>query len=216
MMTEQIDNEVLPSFQDLKQMLIGKVLLVEDDPMSAKVITAKLTKFGLNCDWASTYEDAMKAFNAKHYHAVVTDIFLAGDREKEGGLQIVREVGKTGTPLVIITAGVDLEIAKEGLNNGASYLLEKPFEPAQLRTILERLWEEPRGLQMLLDRFMDINNLTPKEKEITRLLCKGLSNKEIAELTGNTEKTIKFHLSAIYEKSGVQKRSELFNAVFPT
>jgi len=196
--------------------LLGKVLLVEDDKITGEILTASLSRYGLQCHWVTSYSEAMKSFSTALFHAVVTDIYLQGDTEKKGGLEIVREIGKSGTPVVIITAGLDLEIAKEGLNCGASYLLEKPFQPEELRKVLENVWEEPRGLQSLMERFMDISQLTPKEKEITRFLIKGLSNKEIAELSGNTEKTIKFHFTTIYEKCGVQKRSELFNAIFPT
>jgi DNA-binding NarL/FixJ family response regulator len=200
----------------IQGMLHGNVLLVEDDEITGENLSRRLERFGLKCRWVKTSEDALKYFQTDHFHAVVTDIFLDGDRDKQGGLTIVREVGKTGTPIVIITSAADLEIAREGLNHGAAYLLEKPFDPEQLRKILENLWEEPRGLGCLMERFMDIHSLTPKEKEITRLLIKGLSNKEIADMTGNTEKTIKFHFTAIYEKCSVQKRSELFNAIFPT
>lgn len=196
--------------------LKGRVLVVEDDETTGLWLVKRLEKVNIEADWAMTVQEAIDAFDQKVYHAVVNDIYLEGDKNKEGGLSLVKRFSETGTPVVIITSAADLEIAKVGMNAGACYLLEKPFEIDRLITVLEKLWEEPKGLQALVDRFLDIHGLTEKEKEITKLLLKGLSNKEVASVTGNTEKTIKYHLTTIFEKTGVGSRTELFNSVFPT
>jgi DNA-binding NarL/FixJ family response regulator len=51
--------------------------------------------------------------------------------------------------------------------------------------------------------------LTSTEKEVALLLVKGLSNFEIAEVRGKSEKTISHQASAIYKKAGVTGRHEL-------
>ena len=43
--------------------------------------------------------------------------------------------------------------------------------------------------------------LTPRELEIIPLVKKALTNKEIAAILNVTEKTIKFHLTNIYQKT---------------
>jgi DNA-binding NarL/FixJ family response regulator len=63
---------------------------------------------------------------------------------------------------------------------------------------------------------MHLHHLTPKEKEVTRLVVKGLANKEIASIEEITDRTIKAHLTSIFLKCGVTTRTELFNAIFPT
>ena len=194
----------------------GRVLIVEDDETTGPWLAKKLERYGMECKWVTTYLDAKREFDSQIFHAVVSDIYLGGDKDKESGLRVVEEIGKTGTPLVIITSAADLEIAKKGMNFGASFLLEKPFEPEKLKSVLENLWEEPKGLNSLMERFLDMYGLTPKEKDISRLILKGLSNKEVASVSGNTEKTVKFHLTTIFEKCGVKSRTELFNAIFPT
>lgn len=201
---------------NLQNQLVGNVLIVEDDETTGTWLFKRMEKAGIKPTWVTTKDEALSVFNERAFHAVVTDIFLDQDRTKRGGLEIVREIGRVGTPLVVMTSAADLEIAKESMNHGASFLLEKPFDSNELLQVLNHLWEEPKGLVALLERFMEVSSFTEKEREITRLLVKGLSNREVAEVTGNTEKTIKYHLTTIFEKSGVKSRTELFNAIFPT
>ena len=52
-------------------------------------------------------------------------------------------------------------------------------------------------------------SLTPAEQEISMLILKGLSNKEIASVRSASEMTIKQQANAIYRKSGIANRSQL-------
>lgn len=65
------------------------------------------------------------------------------------------------------------------------------------------------GLSQEIDRQLESWKLTPSEKEVTLLLLKGLSLKEIAEARKTGEKTARAQSTAIYEKSGLSGRSEL-------
>lgn len=56
--------------------------------------------------------------------------------------------------------------------------------------------------------------LTSAETDVAYLLLKGLPFKEIATLRGNSEKTIRQHAMKIYQKSGLQGRTELFAYFF--
>lgn len=196
-----------------KPRLMGKLLIVEDDELLGAGLQTRLRSLGLECDWMPNLEAGREAYRTKKYHAVLADIFL--NSNEPNGLELVKEVGKAGTPLVVMSSAASLKIAKEAMNSGAAFLFEKPFEIEELVKVLVSLWEEPRGLTAMIERFLDINRLTPKEKEVARLLLKGLSNKEVAEIEGNSDRTIKFHLTTIFEKCGVKSRTELFNAIFP-
>ena len=52
-------------------------------------------------------------------------------------------------------------------------------------------------------------HLTPREREVTALIVKGLSNREIARRLDVSEETAKRHLSNVFEKVGVSTRLEL-------
>ena len=53
-----------------------------------------------------------------------------------------------------------------------------------------------------------LGSLTAREREVLNLLARGLSNRDIAEELVITNKTVKNHLSRIYEKIGVHSRAE--------
>ena len=50
--------------------------------------------------------------------------------------------------------------------------------------------------------------LTPREHEVLELLAQGLQNKEIAAALAITQRTVKFHVSAVFHKLGAGNRTE--------
>lgn len=51
--------------------------------------------------------------------------------------------------------------------------------------------------------------LSPRERQVAEAAARGSANKEIARVMGITERTVKAHLSAVYEKLGVRDRIQL-------
>ena len=191
-----------------------RILLTEDDTILGDWLQRRLESFGLHCYWAKTFLEAEKILKQKSFDAVVTDIFLEDGHRY--GLNLVQISESLGIPVVVISSHADFSSAKEALNRGANYLMEKPFKAEDLKAVLDQIWESPKGLSGLVERFVHIHSLTSKEKEIVRLILKGLSNQDIASVLGNTEKTIKHHISVIFEKCGVHSRTELINCILPT
>jgi len=191
-----------------------QVLLVEDDETSGEALRLGLQELAVACTWVRSVEEARQALEHRTFDAIVTDIMLGPDRPS--GLDLVKELQPSGAPVLVITAFADLSRVKEALNHGAIYLLEKPFRAEELNRALESVWEEPKGLGHFVDRALERAELTAKEREVARLLLKGLSTKEMASVTGNTEKTLKHHIASIFHKFGVASRAELFHCIFPT
>lgn len=54
-----------------------------------------------------------------------------------------------------------------------------------------------------------LNDLSPREHQVALAVARGGTNKEIARVMGITERTVKAHLSAIFEKLGVRDRLQL-------
>lgn len=65
------------------------------------------------------------------------------------------------------------------------------------------------GLGAAIDRQFDAWGLTPTEREVALLLLKGHGHKQIAALTGRSERTVRQHAVAVYGKSGLGGRAEL-------
>ena len=81
--------------------------------------------------------------------------------------------------------------------------------------VIRRVLGEPRDIGYLVDSALAKAGLTDKEQAVARLILKGLTSVEIAELEGNSEKTVRQHVTQIYAKCGVASRAELFHFVFP-
>ena len=65
------------------------------------------------------------------------------------------------------------------------------------------------GLSKSIDEQLCAWQLTPAEREVTFLLLKGLSQKEIADVRKTSEKTARAQATSIYAKAGLAGRSEL-------
>ncbi len=66
-----------------------------------------------------------------------------------------------------------------------------------------------RGLGEEIDVQLGRWGLSPAERETVLLLLKGYGHKEIAQLLGKSERTVRQQASAAYEKSGLSGRAEL-------
>jgi|YNPNPStandDraft_1061719.scaffolds.fasta_scaffold03044_2 two-component system nitrate/nitrite response regulator NarL len=70
------------------------------------------------------------------------------------------------------------------------------------------LWtEQPARLRPAAPR--PAPRLTPRERDVVRLLCRGMKNKQIAEALAIAPGTVKVHLMHIFEKTGARNRYEL-------
>jgi DNA-binding CsgD family transcriptional regulator len=65
------------------------------------------------------------------------------------------------------------------------------------------------GFGRAIDERLERWGLTPTEREIALLLLKGRSHKQIAYETGRSERTVRQHAVAVYQKSGLGGRAEL-------
>lgn len=192
------------------------VLLVEDEPDARDALARGLAREGFPCAAASSADEAIAASaTIDRLDAVVLDVRLGS--EERGGLRALRELRAKGVraPFVVITAFADVDVVKQALNQGASYLLEKPFRAGELAATLRRVMAEPRDIGFLVEQVLAKAGLTDKEASVARLVLKGLTSVEIAELEGNSDKTIRQHLTRVYAKCGVTSRAELFHLVFP-
>ncbi|MGD0505231.1 MAG: response regulator transcription factor [Steroidobacteraceae bacterium] len=116
-----------------------RILLVEDDPRLAEMLSEYLGQAGFRISVASLGAAALKQLAAAEYDAVVLDLMLP-DMD---GLDLCRQLRTTSdTPVLMLTGRGDAIDRIVGLELGADDYLPKPFEPrellARLRAILRR------------------------------------------------------------------------------
>lgn len=188
------------------------ILIVEDDELFAAVLSKKLGGQGYQCDSTPSLELARKKLKDKKYHLVIADIYF--QKEDQVGLSLLEETNEIGIPMIVISARACLDTAKEALNKGAKRLFEKPFNTDDLLAAINEIWKECSSLTGgMAERYMHLHKLTGRECQIVRYILKGLSNKEIADLENIQEKTIKSHITNIFQKCDVKSRTELINEI---
>lgn len=73
---------------------------------------------------------------------------------------------------------------------------------------------EPAHPDRITPLLMAIHGLTPREREVTRLVLQGRSTTQLANRLGISSHTVQQHLKGIFEKVGVRSRRELVGALF--
>ena len=195
----------------------ARLLLVEDERDSREVLTRALERAGYVCLAAEGPEQALAlAKSGPPIEGAVLDVKLGMD--DLAGLKLIRPLRaiSRAAAIVVVTAFADVDKVKLALNEGASYLLEKPFHAAALLDVLARLLAEMADTAPLVQRALARAKLTEKEAEVAALVLKGLPSGEIASVLEISDKTVRQHLSQVYVKCGVASRSEFFHYVFPS
>lgn len=102
----------------------------------------------------------------------------------------------------------------ECLNQGAQSYLRKDISAEEVKLAIHGLLQGkayvPEMSSLSQDRFRTESGrkLSPRQQEIMQLLAQGLSNKDIADILGITEGTIRVHLSSIFKAIKVSNRTE--------
>jgi two-component system, NarL family, nitrate/nitrite response regulator NarL len=68
-------------------------------------------------------------------------------------------------------------------------------------------------MKKLLTSRLGLAALTKRRRQVASLVCRGLSNRAIAEKLGLSEGTVKVHLQAIFGKLDLHSRTELTSAL---
>lgn len=165
-------------------------------------------------------EDALALARATQPRVALIDVSMPG-----GGIAAVRMLHAEQPALLIImlTISEDEDIILEALDAGAAaYALKGVPGPELVRIIRTVLTGEPYLPPSLAIRLLTamrgrldgnsvaakLASLTETERRTLRLLAKGLSNRDIAEATGVSIKTVKFHVSNVLSKLELKNRVE--------
>ena len=116
---------------------IKKIVLVEDEIDTAKVIVKRLATAGYN---VMVSQDALQAFriiNEERPDLVILDLMLPGG----GGLSVLERMRlsafTTHIPVVVLTGMKDETHKKKVLDEGVDAYLEKPYEAQELLTVIK-------------------------------------------------------------------------------
>jgi DNA-binding NarL/FixJ family response regulator len=145
---------------------------------------------------------------------VVMDLQMPGMDGVEATRQILGE--QSATQVVVLTSFSDSARIVAALDAGAVGYLLKDADP---EVVLDGIRAVSRGespihpraaRQLLTSRGVAPPkvDLTPRESEVLALVRAGLANKQIARRLGISERTVKAHLTSVFQRIGVADRTQ--------
>lgn len=150
-----------------------RLLVVEDDVPDALLVELELRRAApdLTCRFVSTVQEAKSCAKSDRFDAILLDLQLPDSRGLETLLHIRREFA--GTPVVVLTGQVDMELALASLRSGARDFLTKQ-DLAQLEPTLRRVLAEAAAEREKQERELDL--LRTLELESVERLTGGLAH----------------------------------------
>jgi DNA-binding NarL/FixJ family response regulator len=133
-------------------------------------------------------------------------------------VEFFQELSPDAPPVLVFGPQLDLSLARDALQAGASGFIHAQMTPAQLvRAVAVAARGELVAHRELLryvltnDQSGDLSALSIRQREILGYVVEGLSNAEIGRRLYLSESTIKQHLRAAYKLLGVSNRTEAAN-----
>jgi two-component system response regulator FixJ len=189
-----------------------RIALLDDDPAVLDSLHLYLGRQGLKTVCFAAAEAFLAALDCGgRLDCIVSDVRIPG----LSGLELVHGLNarSVATPIILITAHGDVEMAVSAIKCGAFDFIEKPFEPAclivSIRNALEigeRKAIDVAHTEKLQSRF---NTLSERQRQVMELAVVGLSNKEIGLRLNISPKTVEYHRAWVMERIGAKNFAEL-------
>ena len=178
------------------------VCIVDDDEAIRESLRLLLYASGLQ---SCVYESA-DVFLADEkppvFDCMLLDIRMPGT----DGLELFKILARRRVPypVIFITGHGDIPLAVSAIKLGAYDFLTKPFQEGELigkvRAAISHYRSTRRHLLELQDMQARLDSCTPRERDVLRLLAKGLPNKGIAETLGISPRTVEIHRAHVMDK----------------
>ena len=193
---------------------IASILVVDDNP---KFLKDALPMYGYDVRIAEDGIEALKILSdeKQHFDLILLDVMMP-NMDGWDTLKAIRKNKSTEyIPVIMITAVSEDQKMVSGLKIGADDYIVKPFILpnllARIEAVLRRSkWQEESSSkkEKKINKDVNIDALTPKEKEVLSLVAKGASNQEIANQLCVQDVTVKTHLNSIFKKLKVSNRTQ--------
>jgi RNA polymerase sigma factor (sigma-70 family) len=187
---------------------------VDDDPAVRDSLAASLQGKGYSVQAYGSAECFLEQYDPEQAGCIVLDVSMPG----MDGVQLQEELTQRGCtrPIIFITGHGDVPLAVKAIKAGAKDFLEKPFRQAALLELIDQAFAEDlenRAAKSESDAVkVCFNRLTPREKDVMRLLVTGpanLSSKEIARELDISYRTVHHHRARVMEKMQAESLPDL-------
>lgn len=160
-------------------------------------------------------QSVMGHMRARRPDVLVLDL---GMSDRGSGIEALSRLSREArdTRIVVLTMNDDPAFARRALDNGADGLVLKEMADSDLPAAVRDASRGRRYVSPLLAGRLtgakpgvDGDRLTPREREVLRLIALGHTSVEIAQKLGLSPRTIETHRARIHRKLGLNTRAEL-------
>jgi two-component system response regulator TtrR len=194
---------------------LGTVYVVDDDEAVRDSLKWLLEASDYRVELYESGESFIAKYDPDAIAVLVLDVRMPG----MSGLEVQEHLiaRKADLPIIFITGHGDVSMAVNALKRGAVDFIEKPFEQAALKQLVERMLQEARERRVKAER-ESINEsmlakLTPREQQVLERIINGRLNKQIADDLGISIKTVEAHRSSIMDKTNSGTVADLMRVV---
>ncbi|TFG64634.1 MAG: response regulator, partial [Spirochaetales bacterium] len=165
-----------PVTAEIKTALHARVLLVEDNPINAKVAERVLSSYGHKVIWVSEGSRAAAAAAADDFDIILMDIEMPGMNGFETTVKIRTDQGlkkSSRVPVIAMTAHVLHEIREKCFAAGMDDYITKPVNFYELNTLITRYLKKKANYLSLLEKhpaaFAGSNEILNKKIALKRM-----------------------------------------------
>lgn len=197
------------------------VYLVDDHRLFLSGVKAELAEEFRIVGSAHDADTAIGEIRALHPDVVLVDVHMPDG----GGIAVVEGVTQTNPGVSFLALSVS-DLAEDVIamiRAGARGYVTKTISPADLADAVRRVHAgdavfSPRLAGFVLDAFAgaipadtdhDLDQLTPREKDVLRLIARGFAYKQVARKLNISVKTVESHVSSVLRKLQLSSRHEL-------
>ncbi len=187
------------------------VFVVDDDESVRDAVKRLIASVGLRVETFGSTREFLDAKRPQAPACLVLDVRLPD----VSGLELQRDLAAANVqiPIIFITGHADIPMSVRAMKAGAVEFLTKPFRGQELLDAIQEAiakdrvaWNERTEMAELRTRY---DSLTPREKEVLKLVASGLLNKQIGAELGTSELTIKTHRGRVMEKMQADSLADL-------
>lgn len=197
------------------------LFLVDDHKLFLSGVQTELSEQFPIVGTASDVDEAISQIRELEPGVILVDVHMPGG----GGVAVISNVLQTHPDIRFLALSVSdsPEDVIAMIRAGARGYVTKSISPSDLADAVQRVADgdavfSPRLAGFVLDAFggaispaadPELDQLTPREQEVLRLIARGLAYKQVARKLSISIKTVETHVSSVLRKLQLSSRHEL-------
>lgn len=191
------------------------VHVVDDDEDLRQSLAFLLQSVGIEALTYPTATAFLEEMDAAEPGVVIVDVRMPGMSGFELQDELIRR--DYPAPIIFCSAHGDIPMSVRALRAGAVDFLEKPYDPQRMLEVVQEQLRLASGVfseRAERDRVhRRLDALTPREREVLRLVIEGMASQQIARRLGTSVKTVDVHRARIKAKTEAESLGTLVRDV---